>query len=144
MGRLVIHSHGVPKEKAYKRLIELYGERLQSRGVRVQYHSSKLSAEAYLDRLHEVGGDLILLDEGGALDDSLGFAARYEGWQLSSHTTHLALGPAEGWPDDERLSSTLRLSLSPMTFPHELAAVVLVEQVYRASELHRGTGYHKA
>jgi len=144
MGRLVIHSHGVPKEKAYKRLIELYGERLQSRGVRVQYHSSKLSAEAYLDRLHEVGGDLILLDEGGVLDDSLGFAARYEGWQLSSHTTHLALGPAAGWPDDERLASILRLSLSPMTFPHELAAVVLVEQVYRASELHRGTGYHKA
>ena len=144
MGRLVIHSHGVPKEKAYKRLIELYGERLQPRGVRVQYHSSKLSAEAYLDRLHEVGGDLILLDEGGALEDSLTFAARYEGWQLSSHTTHLALGPAEGWPDDERLASILRLSLSPLTFPHELAAVVLVEQVYRASELHRGTGYHKA
>lgn len=144
MGRLVIHTHGVPKEKAYKRLIELYAERLQARGVRVEYHSSKLSAEAYIDRLHEAGGNLILLDERGALEDSLAFAARYEGWQLSSHTTHLALGPAAGWSDDERLASTLRLSLSPMTFPHELAAVVLVEQVYRASELHRGTGYHKA
>ena len=144
MGRLVIHTHGVPKEKAYKRLLDMYAERLQSRGVRVECHPSKLSPEDYVNRLFETGGSLMLLDEAGLVEDSLAFAQRFEGWQLTNHTTHLAIGPAEGWPSLEGLRSVPRLSLSPMTFPHELAAVVLVEQVYRASEVLRGSGYHKA
>ena len=42
------------------------------------------------------------------------------------------------------LTSVARMSLSSMTLPHELAMVVLVEQLYRASEIQRNTGYHKA
>lgn len=144
MGRLVVHAHGVPKEKAMKHLVEMYGERLRARGVRIEYHASKQSADAYVDRLLALGGSLILLDEAGQQDTSVSFARRFETWQLSSQDVHLALGPAEGWPDDARLADATRLSLSNMTFPHELAAVMLVEQLYRASEIQRGTGYHKA
>lgn len=144
MGRLVLHTHGAPKEAAFKHLMAMYGDRLKSRGVRLEHHSSKLSAEAYVDRLLDEGGTLFLLDEGGELNDSMTFAERFHTWQLSGGAVHLAIGPAEGWPAHASLSEVRRLSLSPMTFPHELAAVMLVEQVYRASEIQRGSGYHKA
>jgi 23S rRNA (pseudouridine1915-N3)-methyltransferase len=144
MGRLVLHTHGVPKDASLQRLMTMYGDRLKGRGVRFEHHPSKLSAEAYVTRLLDLAGSLVLLDEGGEIDDSMAFARRYEAWQLSSETVHLAIGPAEGWPSLPAIDAALRLSLSPMTFPHELAAVMLVEQVYRASEIQRGTGYHKA
>jgi 23S rRNA (pseudouridine1915-N3)-methyltransferase len=144
MGRLAVHAHGVPKDKAMKHLIEMYGERLKARGVRIEYHPSKQTAETYVERLMSLNGTLLLLDEGGQEETSVTFARRFEAWQLETHDVHLALGPADGWPDDRRLTDVPRLSLSAMTFPHELAAVMLVEQLYRASELQRGTGYHKA
>ena len=144
MGRLTVNAHGVPKEKAMKHLVEMYAERLRGRGVSVEYHPSKLDATAYIDRLLAKRGRLILLDEGGLHESSIAFAARCETWQLGSDDVHLALGPAEGWPSHIGLDDLERLSLSSMTFPHELAAVVLVEQLYRASEIQRGSGYHKA
>jgi 23S rRNA (pseudouridine1915-N3)-methyltransferase len=127
-----------------KQLVEMYGDRLRGRGVAVEHHPSKLDATTYVERLLSKGGRLILLDEAGLQEPSLAFAARYEAWQLGSDTVHLALGPAEGWPHHVDLERLERLSLSEMTFPHELAAVMLVEQLYRASELQRGSGYHKA
>ena len=144
MGRLIVHTHGVPKEKAMKHLVAVYTERLKSRGVNVEHHPSKLDGETYVQRLLAKTGRLILLDEGGRQEDSLAFAARYEAWQLGGEAVHLALGPAEGWPQNQGLDGIERLSLSEMTFPHELAAVMLVEQLYRASEIQRGSGYHKA
>ena len=144
MGRIAVHLHGAPKDKAMKRLIEMYAERLLGRGVRHECHPSKRSGADYVDRLIGLSGQLVLLDEGGIHEGSVAFSKRIEGWQLASDTVHLASGPAEGWPDDPRLKGAIRLSLSNMTYPHELAAVMLMEQLYRASEIHRGTGYHKA
>ncbi len=144
MGRLFVHTHGVPKEKAMKALIEMYGGRMMGRGVSIEHHSAKLDVGAYVERLLSKRGSLILMDEGGEEIDSLGFAKRFEQWQLASEGVHVAIGPAEGWPQHDGLARLQRISLSPMTFPHELATVMLVEQIYRATEVLRGSGYHKA
>jgi 23S rRNA (pseudouridine1915-N3)-methyltransferase len=53
-----------------------------------------------------------------------------------------ALGPADGWSDAERARAGLLFSLSAMTLPHELARVVLSEQIYRAFTILAGHPYH--
>ena len=144
MGRVTVHTHGVPKDKAIGQLIGRYGARIKSRGVSLVHHPSKLDGGAYVQRLLGQSGRLILLDEAGVHEDSLAFTRRFEEWKMASDDVHLAVGPAEGWPMHEGLQTVERLSMSSMTFPHELAAVMIVEQLYRSTELLRGSEYHKA
>lgn len=54
----------------------------------------------------------------------------------------LAIGPADGWSPEARAAADLRLSLGPMTLPHELARLVLAEQIYRATTILQGHPYH--
>ena len=53
------------------------------------------------------------------------------------------IGDADGIPSDIKDKSNLLLSLSPLTFPHELARLILIEQIYRSSQIMKGTSYHK-
>ena len=53
-----------------------------------------------------------------------------------------AVGPADGFTDEARRAATLVLSLGRMTLAHELARVVLLEQIYRAFTILRGHPYH--
>jgi len=54
-----------------------------------------------------------------------------------------AVGPADGWSDSDRGRAGLLLSLGLMTLPHELARVVLSEQLYRAFTILAGHPYHR-
>jgi len=54
-----------------------------------------------------------------------------------------ALGPADGWSDTDRARAGLLLSLGLMTLPHELARVVVSEQLYRAFTFLAGHPYHR-
>ena len=144
MARVIVHLHGMPKEKANRELIEMYSKRIHSRGIRIEYHSDKLSAEAYAALLQKKKGTVIYLDERGETLDSIEFSTHVQAWKMAGEETHLAIGPAQGWPNTKIPHDAQRLSLSKMTYPHELASVLLVEQLYRATEILRGTAYHKA
>lgn len=144
MGRVIVHFHGEPKERAMNDLIDMYSRRLSKRGMRIEFHSDKLSLEEYLSRIAKKSGSKVFLDESGDLIDSIGFSQCVKEWTVAVQDTHLVVGPAEGWQQKHVMLSVQNLSLSKLTLPHELAGVVLVEQLYRATEILRGSGYHKA
>ncbi len=71
------------------------------------------------------------------------FAAALETWwEDPVRRPCFVLGGAFGFSGEFRERCDQLISLSPMTLPHELARVVLFEQVYRALTIQRGTGYH--
>jgi len=55
----------------------------------------------------------------------------------------LIIGGSNGYNDEVRKASDLRLSFSSFTFPHQLMRVILLEQIYRAFKINAGEKYHK-
>ena len=54
------------------------------------------------------------------------------------------IGGADGLTDSLKAEARWQLSLSPMTFPHELARLLLIEQLFRAQAILQGSPYHRA
>jgi 23S rRNA (pseudouridine1915-N3)-methyltransferase len=81
----------------------------------------------------------VLLDAGGRQLDSRGFARWLEQRRMGGRDVCFVLGGAYG---TGFASSDERLSLGPLTFPHQLARVVLLEQLFRAHKILAGEPYH--
>lgn len=86
---------------------------------------------------------LVLLDARGRILSSEQLA-RWLGHERDHAIQHLhfAIGPADGWSPEAHKRAALLLSFGPMTFPHELARVMLAEQLYRAFTILAGHPYH--
>ena len=88
---------------------------------------------------------LVLLEETGKKFDSLEFSNQLQRWKDSSlqHVVFL-LGGAFGFPRKfvAELPNPATMSLSALTFPHELARILLLEQIYRALHIQAGSKYH--
>src|SRR5437016_14252973 len=84
---------------------------------------------------------VVCLDPGGKRLDSSAFTALVERAERDARDLVFVVGGADGLPAGWSSGADLLLSLSPMTYPHELARVMLAEQIYRAFTTLRGHPY---
>jgi 23S rRNA (pseudouridine1915-N3)-methyltransferase len=85
---------------------------------------------------------LVLLDSRGKQLSSEELAAFLEREQVSAIPLVFAIGGSDGFSEEARRHAGFTLSLGKMTLPHELARVVLVEQLYRALTILKNHPYH--
>jgi 23S rRNA (pseudouridine1915-N3)-methyltransferase len=89
-------------------------------------------------------GYVVVLDERGQLLDSLKFSKWVEKLTIDSpYGVNFVVGGDVGFDESVRKRADKLLALSPMTLPHQLARVILLEQIYRACTLIRNISYHK-
>lgn len=158
--RLIVAAVGRLKSGAERTLFEKYRDRFDAAGkalglAPVVWHdiaesraasAPKRSAEegAALLRLARDADVVIALDEKGKMLTSPAFAqllgkVRDEG----AKTAALLIGGADGLAPEVRAKARIILSLGAITLPHQLARIVLAEQLYRAATILAGHPYHR-
>jgi len=100
-------------------------------------------AEKILRKVKD-GSLLIALDVKGQKFDSESFAAKLQSFFVSgySHITFV-IGGSLGLDDELLRKAHIRFSMSDLTFPHQLARLILMEQLFRAFKIINGEPYHK-
>ncbi len=136
--RVFVYFVGKPRSAEANAMSQEYVKRL---GRYVRCQMSEINPErADLWKKHPAGVKVLLDPEGRALD-SAGFTRLVSGAEEQARDLVFAVGGADGLPRGWRERADLLLSLSPLTMPHELARVVLAEQLYRAFTALRGHPY---
>ena len=125
-------------------IVELDEERLPDAPSPAQIEAA-LSAEGkrILAKVPH-GAAVVALCIEGREQSSEALAATLSRWAVEG-VSHVAfvVGSSFGLSPEVKAAAKLKLSMSPMTFPHALARVMLLEQVYRASQIEAGGKYHK-
>lgn len=87
---------------------------------------------------------VVLLDAGGEMWSSERLAAELDRWSTYGRSSVVfVIGGSLGLSDEVLRRADVVLSLSKMIFPHQLARLIVLEQVYRAFRINRGEPYHK-
>ena len=90
------------------------------------------------------GAYVVALDVRGKEMSSEALAARMHTWQLAgTNSIAMIIGGDLGLSEAVLARADLRLSISPMTFTHQMVRLILLEQVYRACRINSGEPYHK-
>jgi len=143
VSRVSVHIMGKPKDKDLARKLQDYVDRVKGRGISLVIFPDRIGSEGYESKLSELPGDLVLVDQEGQEMTSKVLSSWLSSKKLDRMPTHLAIGPAEGFSKKLKNSASSAISLSRLTFTHELAALILMEQLYRATEIERGSTYHR-
>lgn len=157
LGRILVRSLG-PVRGAWREAAEQYLERLQGRlplhweerpelradprlGLRDEERVKRQEAERLTQGLPQ---DAVLwaLDPLGDEPDSMAFSRMVASWQQASATQALLIGGHLGLDADLRRRARL-LSLSRLTFSHQMVPAILFEQIYRSVSILDGTPYHR-
>jgi 23S rRNA (pseudouridine1915-N3)-methyltransferase len=135
---------GKTRRPEIRTLVDDYAARIRHY-AEIEIHELRPESAASLKRL-DIGasGAVVLLDAAGKKFSSEEFA-EWIGLCRDRGQRELVFlcGAAEGFPKALAERATLRIALSPLTFSHELARVMLAEQIYRAFTLLSGHPYPK-
>lgn len=126
----------VGRPRLFLREVGAYAKRLRPFGLElgfVRKRAELFTRSAAMRR--------VVLDERGRLFTTLELARFLKGWE--GEKVAFLVADAEGFSEEERARADLLLSLSPLTLQHELALLVLLEQLYRIHTLWAGHPYHR-
>jgi 23S rRNA (pseudouridine1915-N3)-methyltransferase len=87
---------------------------------------------------------LIALEVGGRNLSTEKLSTTLKDWMLEGQDVVLAIGGPDGLSDQIRQQAEWHWSLSPLTLPHPLVRVIVIEQLYRAMSILKGHPYHRA
>jgi 23S rRNA (pseudouridine1915-N3)-methyltransferase len=153
--KISIVAVGKVRNKEFAAAIEEY-ERRAARYWPLEVHevreepAKSLSADlvreregARLSDAVPASAHLVACDPGGTSKTSEEFSAWLQGEREKGHDVAFVIGGAFGLAPEVRKRARTRLSLAPWTLPHELARLVLAEQLYRAGSIVKREPYHK-
>ncbi len=158
--KITIYAIGFLKESYWKDAVAEYKKRLgaycqidiveipdvpcpQNASEKEEEEIKRKEGEKVLSKLKS-GDYLIALDLRGKQYDSPSFAKHLEEKFASSGASlHFVIGGSLGLSKEALLRANESVCFGAMTFPHQLARVMLLEQIYRAFRISRGEPYHK-
>ena len=135
--RLAIYAIGKVKKTWIQEGIKNYKKRMPELSINEfkNFNLENLKNEA----LNKI---IISLSEEGKIYTSYDFASLL--LNFKNKRIVFLIGDTDGLSSDIKLNSNLILSLSPLTFPHELARLILIEQIYRAASITQNSPYHRS
>jgi 23S rRNA (pseudouridine1915-N3)-methyltransferase len=153
VGRLKQGPETELSERYRKRAVQT-GRNLGLRDIEIIEIRASRAAEAGKRMLEESialanvipeGSAVVLLDARGDNLDSATLAARLAQWRATDRPAAVfVIGGADGLSPSLTARADLRLSFGAATWPHQLARVMLLEQLYRATTILTGHPYHRA
>ena len=151
---------GKLKEKFYREAVEEYTKRLKGYcklnlvelpEIKLPQEPSPAEIQSALEKEGEsirakipAGSSIVAMCVEGKPRSSEELAKMVADWSMNS-AKHLVfiIGGSYGLHPSIKADAWVKLSMSPMTFPHHLARVMVLEQIYRAFKINEGSSYHK-
>ncbi len=142
ISRYKIIAIGKIKKQWIQEGIEMYLKRLPGLEVIEIKDSSQINEENKIKETIKKNETLVTLNENGQPFTSKKMSTKLLNSQNQNIT--FVIGGASGLSPSLNSLASWQLSLSPLTFPHEIARLLLIEQIYRAKTIAQGGPYHKA
>lgn len=141
MFKIKVITIGKTKESWLQDALEEYHKRLKSI---IQIEWILLKNEDLLPAAVQKEPSFIALDPKGKLVDSVALShLLFQTLEKEGSRLAIVIGGAEGISSEIKQNALFTLSLSPLTFTHQLTRLILLEQIYRAYEIKKGSSYHK-
>ena len=131
---------GPTKEKYIREGLDFYESRLKKYS---KFKISTVSSENKILEFLKKGDKLIILDGKGTSYSSECLSSQFQKWMNSGPKRLIfAIGDAYGFKSHLLVRADYTISLGPMTYPHDLARLIFLEQLYRSWTILGGEPYH--